>query len=242
MKLQTGATQVALRTSQMLQAGHGRTGAPILEPSWYRVVLQTPPTHQLYRRVRRLRAGSKEPKVGEETRDGFFVTRNRQKHRVDAKHLYRLPELRFIEDRIRTQFYNNHPWELARPRSVIERPRPESFDWSTMDQKNCRLTGESCVQRALWLARQPEYIKEHGKDWYDAYTQARLEFYRLRLREFAEQQVAAEEAVMNGAVFGPSTIEYQVQHEQNIIENFESEAIELTKERRSRQQQIIASD
>lgn len=226
----------------MLQAGHGRTGAPILEPSWYRVVLQTPPTHQLHRRVRRLRAGNRDLDIGERTRDNMFITRNKQKHRIDAKHLYRLPEIRFFEDRIRSQFYTNHPWELARPRSVIERPKLESFDWSSMDQNECRLTGESCVQRTLWLASQPAYVKEHGKDWYAAYTQARLEFYRLRLREFAEQQVAAEEAVMNGAVFSPSSIDYHLQKEQRIIENFESEAIEITKERRSRQQQVIASD
>ncbi|PRT54081.1 37S ribosomal protein S25, mitochondrial [Wickerhamiella sorbophila] len=242
MKLQTGATQVALRTSQLMRAGSnirgGRTA--VSEPAWYKVVLANPPTHQLLPKLRKLKeyveVARAQPEVN--TRTGMYTTRIKAKFNTRAGHLYKLSKIEYPEDKIRRLFYTNHPWEMARPRNMIENSGRSvaDCDWSNMRQPTLRLSGENVVQRTLWLASQPAYMKEHGKDWYEAYKQARLEFYRLRIDENAKQQVAAEEAIMNGAVFGPSSIEHGVAVEQKVIDKYidiAKKATELKAQRRA---------
>jgi len=236
MKLRTEATQVAQRTAALLRADR-RTPAATVEPIWYRVVLANPPTHQILPRLRKLETQLEQDRFrydrSSKTREGFFVTRNKQRYNTSGKHLYRLPKLGYQEDRIRHLFYTNHPWELARPRNMIENEAhtPASqLDWSTIYQDSIPLSGESVVQRTLWLAKQPEYREKHGVDWFSAYEQARVEFYRLRMREFTEKQVAQEEAVMNGAVFGPSAWESHVSTEQMYVDKYVAEATEASKE------------
>lgn len=243
MKLQTGATQVALRTSQLMHAGSNIRGGKtaVSEPAWYKVVLANPPTHQLLPRLRKLKqyveeVPRSEPEVN--SRTGKYTTRAKPKFNTRAGHLYKLSKIEYPEDKIRRLFYTNHPWEMARPRNMIENDGRSTAkcNWSTISQPTLRLSGENVVQRTLWLSAQPAYVKEHGKDWYEAYKQARLEFYRLRIQENAEQQVAAEEAIMNGAVFGPSSIEHGLAVEQKVIDKYidvAKKATELKAQRRA---------
>ena len=50
----------------------------------------------------------------------------------------------YEEDQLRQQFFGDHPWELARPRIVLEDDGKDyaRFDWSKMLQKNKKLDGE----------------------------------------------------------------------------------------------------
>lgn len=50
----------------------------------------------------------------------------------------------YEEDRLRREFYKDHPWELARPRVVLEQDGRDGqkCDWSQIRQKHRPLTGE----------------------------------------------------------------------------------------------------
>lgn len=241
MRLQTKATSILETTAQLIRAGRGSTrnklGA-INEPSWYRVVASHPPTTNLALKAHHLEEYINQEqkfKVGEERRSrGTYVTRNKQGFSVKPQHLYRPKLIRFVEDKIRQLFYDQHPWELARPKLVVENDGKDAArikDWSSIYQKNKKLDGESVVQRTLYLISSGAY---QPQDWLKAYDQARVEFYRLRMREEAETQVAAEEAAMFGSVFGKSYIQHGVEQEQKVIDKWVDEAIEATKVKKSK--------
>ena len=64
-------------------------------------------------------------------------------------------EIRYEEDELRKEFFQDHPWELARPRVVLEsdgRDHTRS-DWSKLHQKGRRLDGERCVGLILYPIR-----------------------------------------------------------------------------------------
>jgi small subunit ribosomal protein S23 len=244
MKLQTAATRVAERTAHLINAkaitqfGSGRAG-PIAEPAWYRVLLSNPPTQQLLPKAVRLEEYAKRTdekvKLGEfNEKTGTWVTKTKARHNSNSKHLYKIRKLEFFEDRIRQLFFKQHPWELARPKMVLEKDGREAikYNWSTMNQRLKALDVESVVQRTLWLMQNdPKCKDEH---WMVAYDLARLEFYRLRLREEANVAVAAEEAIMLGSVFGKSALEHGLEQEQAAIDKWVDEATIATRERRAR--------
>lgn len=238
MKLQTGATQVATRTAQLMRAGRlgHRSGITAIgEPTWFRVVLAHPPTHQLLPKLRQLKKWEEPDKIPSY---GVYQTRNKKTFSTNPKHLYKLEKIRFEEDNIRKLFYTNHPWELARPRSLVENEADlyKRRDWSSMVQPGLALCGESVVQRTLWLSEQPEYKAEHGTNWKEAYVQARLEFYRLRIREQAEADVAAEEAIMLGAILDNSAIQYGLEQEQRVIDQYIVDAEEASRQHAAQSQ------
>lgn len=249
MKLQSEATQIASRTAHLLEKAVYRQGnavRAIQEPAWFRVVAANPPTHDLVNKTvnykefvtNRDQKDSSAKKFGSFVK-GKYVTRNKNlgEFRVNAKHLYRMRPIQYQEDRIRKLFYNQHPWELSRPRLMVENAKKdyESVkDWSSMVQSNKALDGESVVQRTMYLYEQELKKDPSIKSWLPFYDQARLEFYRLRMREEAEIQVAAEEAAMFGGVFGKSAIEQGIEEEQRFIDKWTVEAEEATKLKRSR--------
>ena len=51
------------------------------------------------------------------------------------------------EDILRRQFFGDHPWELARPRVVLEDDGKDGqrWDWSRISQPGRILDGERCV-------------------------------------------------------------------------------------------------
>lgn len=60
-------------------------------------------------------------------------------------------EIHYEEDQLRKEFFQDHPWELARPRVVLEsdgRDHTRS-DWSQLQQKGKGLDGERCVTAIL---------------------------------------------------------------------------------------------
>lgn len=53
-------------------------------------------------------------------------------------------ELKYEEDELRRRFYTDHPWELARPRVVLESDGKDfkNYDWSKLEQQGKKLDGE----------------------------------------------------------------------------------------------------
>ncbi|RGP78442.1 hypothetical protein FLONG3_3446 [Fusarium longipes] len=172
-------------------------------PPWYNIMRSVPPAETLVRNVTPL-------------------NRPRPRKALKPKNIFRPQQIEYPEDKLRRIFYKDHPWELARPRVILESDGKDYqfCDWSKgLKQPNIPLTGErqalrpkhemiisanfmySVVQRQLWL------MENEGRSTTDAYDQVRREFYRLRQEEEIEKRVAQEEAKYVGAYFGQTRID-----------------------------------
>ncbi|KAK0674408.1 mitochondrial ribosomal protein S25 [Cercophora samala] len=129
------------------------------------------------------------------------LTPNRlpKSRKTPPKNLYRPTKIVFPEDKLRRAFYADHPWELARPKLLMEIDGMDARyrDWSKgLRQPGMKLSGESVVQRQLYLMQTAQMSRSQ------AYDVARKEFYKLRRFEETEARIAREEARAYGAYFG----------------------------------------
>lgn len=92
-------------------------------PQWYNIIGDVPTSETLARPV--LRA----PKV---------------KGAKKASKLFKPLPIVYPEDKLRSDFFGDHPWELARPRLVVEDSGNDAkgYNWSTIQQKGKQLDGE----------------------------------------------------------------------------------------------------
>ncbi|KAL1898914.1 mitochondrial ribosomal small subunit component [Sporothrix stenoceras] len=166
------------------------------EPVWLKVVEAIPPAEAAIRAV---------PPRLEAPLPGM-----RKPRRTYMPH-----KILYEEDELRQTFFKDHPWELARPRVLIETDGKDAlrFDWSKgLVQPGFPLSGESVVQRQMWLMHAGGMTKEQ------AYDSARREFYALRHKEDVERRVAQEEARMVGAYFGVTAIQANMREEDKAYE------------------------
>lgn len=141
------------------------------------------------------------------------------KRKRKASKWFQPVEIRYEEDQLRKRFFSDHPWELARPRVVLEQDREEGqdVDWSRGVQQPGRpTTGEDVVQRQLHLLR-----TEPALTIDQAYDKARKEFYDVRRQEDIQRRIAAEEAENAGAYFGPSILQWSMQIENQQYDDWE---------------------
>lgn len=148
-----------------------------------------------------------------------------QKAGKKASRLFSPVKVSYEEDRLRWEYFNDHPWELARPRVILEDDgkdyqrwdwghalcQPEEKDvglrgvqeWQEKQkaQANRPINGEAVVQRQKWLMRNV------GLTEAAAYDKARKELYRTRHAREIENRVAKEEAMAYGAFFGKGPLE-----------------------------------
>lgn len=112
----------ALRVRQMAKALVDAKRNPHL-PQWYDIVGNIPPGETLARPVMRA------PNV---------------KGGKKASKLFKPLPIRYEEDKLRSEFYGDHPWELARPRLVVEDSGNDAkhYDWSKIMQPGKQLDGE----------------------------------------------------------------------------------------------------
>ena len=108
--------------TQLLQANKGSS-----PPPWYNVVSNVPPAQALVR-----------------TQPLPHAQRSRRKQTKKASKLFQPQQITYDEDRLRKEFFGDHPWELARPRMVIEDDGRDSYktDWSRISQPEKGLSGE----------------------------------------------------------------------------------------------------
>lgn len=103
------AQRVHQQVTQLIKAGRVET-----PPPWYATISKTPPSERLVR-----------PPLQRPQKPQHKGGRKSSK-------LFKPLQLRYEEDKLRWEYYNDHPWELARPRVVLEddgRDR-EKWDWS----------------------------------------------------------------------------------------------------------------
>ncbi|KAF3491881.1 mitochondrial 37S ribosomal protein RSM25 [Arthroderma uncinatum] len=197
-KLNFAALRV--RQTALLQQKNGKITN---EPCWVNVLRDIPPSsvlvrnlpqqHTLTRQRVKTIPGKSKPQIVVETRPS-----RRPKSKKPSR-MFQPVKMEFEEDLLRREFYRDHPWELARPRVVLETDGKDhrNQDWNKMQQDRKRADGESVVQRQLHLLNTvPDITKEA------AYDIARREFYKIRLQEDVERRIAQEEARATGAYFG----------------------------------------
>lgn len=155
------------------------------------------------------------------------------------KHLFKPQQITYEEDELRRTFFRDHPWELARPRVVVEMDGMDGrrLDWSKgLRQPGVPLSGECVVQRQLWMMHNvPNISKEQ------AYDEARREFYLLRQEEEIERRVAVEEARMVGAYFGKSRLQVGMDLEDEQFEKWKKWASAETMKIESQRSQMYTS-
>ncbi|MCJ1390460.1 mitochondrial ribosomal small subunit component [Xylographa bjoerkii] len=173
------------------------TGRLTTQPSWYNVVGNVPPPQILVRT---------QP-----------VEHHRRSKTKKRSKLFQPQNITYPEDKLRREFFGDHPWELARPRVVLENDGMDARteDWSRIRQPGRPLDGESVVQRQTWLMENMPDMSKAG-----AYDQARREFYEERLQEDVERRVAKEEALATGAYFGKSMLEVGMELEDREYERW----------------------
>jgi small subunit ribosomal protein S23 len=89
-------------------------------PVWHQIVQDVPPPPRLTRPVKQ-----------------HFASRNK----------FRPQQIKYPEDQLRQEFFSDHPWELARPRVVLEDSGNDhrEYDWSGLEQDGKRVDGERYV-------------------------------------------------------------------------------------------------
>ncbi|KAF4984524.1 hypothetical protein FZEAL_300 [Fusarium zealandicum] len=183
----------------------------IATPPWYNIMQSVPPAETLVRNLspQHRKANPKATK---------------------PKNLYRPQRILFLEDSLRNTFYKDHPWELARPRIIMELDGKDyqRADWSKgLKQTNIPLTGEW----QMWLMEQEKVGRRK------AYDVTRREFYRLRQEEEIEKRMALEEAKHVGAYFGKTRTD--VAHD---LEDREFEAWKIWAGKETERQESRNSD
>lgn len=197
-------------------------------PPWYTPVSANPPPQILTRPPLRRpqRAGKKSSK------------------------LFTPVQITYEEDKLRWEYFNDHPWELARPRIVLEndgRDR-EKWDWSVeLDialrrprrGSRCSDTGRTTEEwDDVWrsqaarplngesvVQRQMWLLRHTSLSSAAAYDKARKELYRTRHALDIERRIAHEEALAFGAFFGKGPVEVGVHLEKLAYESWKAWAI-----------------
>ncbi|KAF9970983.1 mitochondrial ribosomal small subunit component [Actinomortierella ambigua] len=120
----------------------------------------------------------------------------------------------YPEDRLRRRFYEDHPWELRRPRCLVETTgNGTQRDWSSLlqpDRALSDLTGEDVIQYQM-------YLMSKGQTEREAYSTATSEFYKLRAQEETEARVAREQAVAFGAKPRKNFVESGLKREEEAL-------------------------
>ena len=95
-----------------------RLAAP---PPWYETIGSMPPSERLTRPA--LQTGKRGKK---------------------ASKMFQPVRISYPEDKLRQDFFGDHPWELARPRVVLENDGRDyqKYDWSRIEQPGKQLDGE----------------------------------------------------------------------------------------------------
>jgi small subunit ribosomal protein S23 len=110
-------------------------GKKPVPPAWFKALERIPPSEILTR--------SYPIQHGTAPKRGPLRGTNKA-----PRNVFRPTKITFIEDSLRNTFYKDHPWELARPKMVLELDGKDAqyLDWSKgLIQLGMPLCGERCV-------------------------------------------------------------------------------------------------
>jgi hypothetical protein len=100
--------------------------------------------------------------------------------------VYKAPEIKYEEDQIRDVFYQQHPFELSRPRVLIE----VDVQWDSIHgTPQVPLSGESVIQYTLALAKSKKLSLDQ------AYQLALQQFYEARQKQENQEYQARKKRI-----------------------------------------------
>ncbi|KNZ74126.1 37S ribosomal protein S25, mitochondrial [Termitomyces sp. J132] len=194
------------------------------QPVWYQAVLDYPP----------LPLPPKAPPSRTEYDQQVKSTQTTRPKRYDPKPL----PIVYLEDKIRRQFFRDHPFEAFRPTTLVEGGAIEDPNaiqgeaWTRLSQRGRNPTPEEyvhyCAQTMIDLNVLTSAVsftrnlyEYHKKPLSEAYATAIAQFRALR----SEHQIATTFAVMEaeylGAIFSKGEIEHAFDKEVRRLATFE---------------------
>ncbi|KAF9427492.1 mitochondrial ribosomal small subunit component [Podila epigama] len=168
-------------------------------PVWYMATSLAPPSPTFLRERDPSKANPEAPLPFETTRNGQSSHNELSRSSRQQKHLRwkseRPKKIVYPEDKLRRRFYEDHPWELRRPRCLVETTgNGTQRNWKSLLQEGrsiADLTGEDVIQYQM-------YLMSTGKSEREAYHIATNEFYQYRAQEETEARVAKAQAMAFG--------------------------------------------
>lgn len=121
------------------------------------LVRNQPPQHQLIRqRVKSI--PTENPGVTKQ-KDVFEVQEKPVKSKKGSR-MFQPVQIKYEEDQLRKEFFRDHPWELARPRVLVETTGKdfEQHNWEKLQQPGKKLDGERCALLFVHFAS----VSRHG--------------------------------------------------------------------------------
>lgn len=119
-------------------------------PRWIDVVGEIPPAQVVVRQQpiqheyvrQRVRLVKNKPEVYHER-----INQKRTNPNKKPSKMFQPAEIKYEEDQLRKEFFRDHPWELARPRIVLETTGKdfEKYNWNQLQQPGKKLSGERCA-------------------------------------------------------------------------------------------------
>lgn len=109
-------------------------GRTVARPPWFDIMHQVPPSESLVRMP-----PVKHAALPAQSSSGKYAKPRK------LRNMYRPKRIFYPEDTLRNSFYKDHPWELARPRVLVETDGKDyqRCDWSKgLRQPGIQLSGE----------------------------------------------------------------------------------------------------
>lgn len=108
------------------------------QPPWFQIMHDVPPSEMLVR-----------------TQPVQHVDPPKNKKVRKASRLFQPQRIAYQEDKLRQEFFADHPWELARPRVLVENDGKDhqKWDWSKSSQPGRPSNGERLAPRLSCAAR-----------------------------------------------------------------------------------------
>ncbi|KAG2350143.1 hypothetical protein BDR05DRAFT_954237 [Suillus weaverae] len=189
------ASQVHKQAARLMRANYIKN-----EPVWFQAVLEHPP----------LPLPPRAPPVREDCR--LPSSRKMRKPKTEPLPIF------YLEDKVRRQFFRDHPFEAFRPVSIVEGREVEDehpvrgTDWTRLAQRGLNPSPEDAVHFAVNLHN------HHKMALSIAYTRAVAEFRSLRAGHDFANTFARMEAEAYGVVF-PSEIDRTFEKEDAVYQS-----------------------
>ncbi|KAI0080348.1 hypothetical protein K474DRAFT_1682731 [Panus rudis PR-1116 ss-1] len=205
------ASQVHKQASRLLRQNYLRT-----EPAWFQAVLSNPPLP--------LPPKQPSPRTSYDLSPSGASTTHSLKNATKVAGHPEIQPVEYLEDKLRRQFFQDHPFEAFRPASLLEggRVRDEhpirGKQWTRLRQRGRNPTPEDAIRYAINLH---EY---HDLPLTNAYAAAVAQFRSLRAEHRIASSVALLEAEAYGWEFGSSQVEISFEKEEKALDTWQKKA------------------
>ncbi|KAG9018271.1 mitochondrial ribosomal small subunit component [Tulasnella sp. 427] len=181
-------------------------------PAWFDAVMQYPPIPTPARAPPKRSLFDAKERTSQQKKS---AAKHGTWHRPEAQ------DITYLEDRVRRQFFKDHPFEAFRARTLVEsgveleeNQGVSGKNWTRLEQRTQNPSPEDAVRFAINLH------EKHDQPLAIAYKAAATQFRALRSEHQIASAFAAQEAESYGAEFGPRELEVGFAQERESIKSF----------------------